>query len=271
VTTATADFAEALREYDVALTRMQGSHDRLLDRVAELQAESQRKNDLLAHRERMAVLGELAAGVAHEIRNPLGGIRLYLDLLARERGLEQHPTVGKIRGVVSRLDRVVHDVLTHSREVQVQRADTPLTYVVMEAVTLASQELPEGEIKLYVDCADGHANVDADLVARALLNLILNAAQAIRGRDDGREGGSVHICARIDKEEAVFEVRDDGPGIPAEMLHRLFTPFFTSKGGGTGLGLALCRRIAENHGGTIEAANHPDGGAKFTLKLPASG
>lgn len=261
------EFADALLQYDHALQRLQGSHDQLIARVAELQAEIQRKNDLLVHRERLAVLGELAAGVAHEIRNPLGGIRLYLDLLARECGLEQHPTIGKIRGVVGRLDRVVRDVLTHSKEVVAQTALVELSAVVMDAVSLASLELPEGEVTLRVDCEAGTAILDADLVTRALLNLIVNASQAIRARQDGKEGGAIQVTAGLRDDRAVFEVLDDGPGIAPDLQHRLFTPFFTSKGSGTGLGLALCRRIAEAHGGDIEAHNAPGGGARFVMTV----
>ncbi len=245
-------------------------HDALLDQIHQLQAELVLKDELLAQHEQMAVLGELAAGVAQEIRDPLGGIRHCLDLLARERGMQRNASIARIRGVVARLDRVVHDVLAHSRQVEANRALTPLTYVVMEAVNLAARELPEGEIKLYVDCGEGQADVDADLVARALLNLIVNAAQAIRGRKDGRKGGAVHVSAHIDDAVAEFEVRDDGPGIPADLLTRIFVPAFSSREGGTGLGLALCRRIADTHGGEIVASNNRQGGARFTLRIPGA-
>jgi signal transduction histidine kinase len=258
------DFQKVLHGYDVAVARMQASHDQLLAKVSELQAEIKRKNDMLAHRERMAVLGELAAGVAHEIRNPLGGIRLYVDLLAREQSLTEHPTVEKIQAVIGRLDRVVRDVLIHSRDIRPEPADTPLSHVIMEAVNLAARELPEGEVSLKVECGDGHARLDADLVSRLVLNLVLNAAQAIRGGD---RGGTVWIRARVQNGGAYIEVRDDGPGIEPARLPELFTPFFSSRSGGTGLGLALCRRIAEAHGGEITAANHPDGGALFRVTL----
>jgi len=264
------EFQQILDDYDIAVTRLQASHDQLLAKVSDLQAEIRRKNDLIAHHERMSVLGELAAGVAHEIRNPLGGIRLYIDLLSRELDIDSHPTVDKIRRVIGRLDRVVRDVLTHSRDLIPERAVTPLSAVVMEAVHLAAQELPESEIALNVDCGDGDVALDADLISRLILNLVLNAAQAIRGRMDGREGGSVFISARVTPDGATITVRDDGPGIEPAKLASLFTPFFSGKTGGTGLGLALCRRIAEAHGGSITAANHPAGGATFTVKLPSA-
>lgn len=268
-TAAPQDFSRLLAEYDLALARMQRSHDQLLGKVAELQGELQRKNDLLAHQSRMAMLGEIAAGVAHEIRNPLGGIRLYLDLLERETRTQGNPTLGKIRGVVARLDRVVRDVLTHSRELHADCQPQPFVNVVMEAVGLASLELGGSEISLAVDCAEGGASLDHDLVVRLLLNLILNAAQAIQQRDDGREGGCVLVRAGADAAGPYFAVEDDGPGIPPEQMQRLFTPFFSKKEGGTGLGLALCRRIAEAHRSQLRAENRAEGGARFELRLPA--
>lgn len=267
-TAAPQDFTRLLAEYDLALARMQRSHDQLLGKVAELQGELQRKNDLLAHQSRMAMLGEIAAGVAHEIRNPLGGIRLYLDLLEREVKAQGSPTIGKIRGVVARLDRVVRDVLTHSRELHADCQPQALMNVVMEAVGLASLELTGSDVALAVDCAEGTAALDHDLVVRLLLNLVLNAAQAIQQRDDGREGGRVMVRSGRDANGSYFAVEDDGPGIPAEQMQRLFTPFFSKKEGGTGLGLALCRRIAEAHRGELRAANRPEGGARFELRLP---
>lgn len=258
-----AEFAAMLAQYDEALQRISQSHDALLAKVAELQAEIARKNDLLAHRERLAALGEIAASVAHEIRNPLGGIRLYLDLLEDDVPDAGRTVLSKIRKAVGRLDRVVHNVLTHSREIRPEPALHPAVNVVMEAVGLASQELYESDIHLRVGVEDFDMEVDADLLVRLLLNLILNAAQVMQ--DDG---GCVEIYAMACDGIADLRVEDSGPGISDDSLDRMFTPFFSAKGGGTGLGLALCRRIAEAHGGSIEARNRKAGGACFRVRIP---
>ncbi len=258
-----ATFHELLAQYDLALARLGQSHDELLARVSELQSEVARKNDLLAHKERLAALGEVAAGVAHEIRNPLGGIRLYLDLLDRG-GLSADgvATVEKIRRVVSRLDRVVRDVLLHSRELQVQARSVSLCSVIMDAVNCATQELGDGGITLEVEVDEGQALLDPDLTARLVLNLLANAVQAMP------DGGTLRVLGRLTTESCIITVEDEGPGIAPERLGSLFSPFFTTKAGGTGLGLSLCRKIAHAQGGSIEAQNRPQGGARFVCRLP---
>ena len=259
-----SDFGQALAHYGRALGRAESSHHELLSKVRDLQAEIRRKNDLLAHRERLAVLGEISASVAHEIRNPLGGIRLYLDLLAREQALEENGTVRKIRRVVSRLDRVVCDVLSHSREISPRRQLVPVMTVVMDALDLAGEELGETGVALDVAVDDFSARLDADLIERLLLNLVLNASQALEN------DGTIYVRARRAGDDWVLTVEDDGPGIPPGRMDMLFTPFFSQRegGGGTGLGLSLCKRIAEAHGGEITAKNLPAGGASFRVSLP---
>lgn len=262
--TETADFAQILHQYDGALARVQTSHDALLHRVSELQSELQRKNDLLAHQQRLAVLGELAAGMAHEIRNPLGAIRLYLDLMERQGEQSRAGTIQKIRAVIARLDRVVRDVLSHSREVQLALRPTALSQLVMDAVNLAALESGDA-VSLRVEADDTSANLDADLVVRALLNLVLNSIQAVR---DQTAPGVVTVRAHGQDGRARITVEDNGPGIPPDQLPQLFTPFFTNKQAGTGLGLSTARRVAEAHGGSLSACNLPAGGARFTLELP---
>ncbi|MEE9311940.1 MAG: ATP-binding protein [Planctomycetota bacterium] len=259
-----SDFDTILADYDTALLKMQRQQNDLMSKVADLQEEITRKNDLLAHQSRMAMLGEVTASVAHEIRNPLGGIRLYLDLICREGGLTDSPNVGKVRGIISRLDRVVNDILHHSREIVPQRQPIALANVIMDAVSLAESELGAGSIKLRVDVDDSSANIDADLISQLLLNLIMNAAQILKQEDI--EEATVNISAKSESGRAVFSIQDNGPGIPKDQLDRLFTPFFSNKDGGTGLGLALCKRIVDAHRGSITAENtYP--GAKFVVSI----
>lgn len=257
------EFETILADYDSALLKMQHQQNDLLTKVVDLQEEVARKNDLLAHKSRMAMLGEVAASVAHEIRNPLGGIRLYIDLICREGGLTDSPNVSKIRGIVSRLDRVVKDILHHSKEIKPQLKETSLANVVMDAVSLADAELGNG-INLKVEVDSSRAMLDHDLISQLLLNLVMNAAQALSQATI--EEATVKIVASTANGLTVFSVQDNGPGIPENQLDRLFTPFFSNKDGGTGLGLALCKRIVDAHGGSIAVKNtHP--GAVFTVSM----
>ncbi|MCC6574053.1 MAG: hypothetical protein IT462_09690 [Planctomycetes bacterium] len=254
------DFQAVLTQYDAALGKLSRSQAELLQKVADLQGELARKNDLLAHKERMAVLGELSASIAHEIRNPLGGMRLYVDLLEREIG-RPNSSLDQIRRSIARLDRVVRDVLSSAKDITPQLKPGRFAAVVTEAMSLAQPELDAKQIHVDVNVAAFEASFDADLIVRLLLNLVLNAAQELE--TGGKIG--VHVAAAGKGTRLIVE--DNGPGVPADRLDKLFTPFFTTKETGTGLGLALCRRIAEAHGGNIRAENRPEGGARFIVEI----
>ena len=225
--------------------------------IGELQREIAEKDRRLAHKTRLEMLGRLSAGLAHEIRNPLGGIQLYAAMLRRDLAADPDKVriLDRILGAVGGLEKLVDDMLTFGSDAEPRRERRSLGAVVDEALALAGPALAEKGISVARRGEPAEADVDPALLVRVFLNLVLNACQAMPA------GGTLTIG--FDGRSVC--VRDTGPGIAPEMLERLFTPFVTSKAKGTGLGLAIARKIVEAHGGTLEAGN--DGGAVFTVRL----
>lgn len=260
------ELAAIVHAYNQVTEQLKQSHDRLNREVVRLREELEGKNQLLRRRERLAALGELAAGMAHEIRNPLAGIQLFASLL--ERDLQDRPeqvrVVRKIASGVSALEAIVTDILEFGRP-----RDAAPAQVQLDAILAAVGELALARSKgasLSIESASGLSLcTDPVLLQRALLNLTLNAMDAVAGREDGRVVVQVDSSSR---RELVISVRDNGPGIAGEHLDRIFNPFFTTKGSGTGLGLAIVHQIAEALGGSVQATNHAEGGAMFSLRLP---
>ena len=242
------EIARLLETFNQATEKLAGSYRR----IEELQTQLAAKDREIARKSRLETLGRMAATLAHEIRNPLGGIQLYAGMLRRD--LEHDPekvrTLDRVLGAVSSLDQLVEDMLVYGRDVELRKARRSLGDVVDDALALARVQ-----VDVRREGTPGDAEVDADALGRAFLNLILNAAQAARSA----------LVVRFEGRSVSFA--DDGPGIPAEVLEKLFTPFVTSKAKGTGLGLAIAHKIVEAHGGTIEARNAPGGGAVFTVRL----
>jgi PAS domain S-box-containing protein len=225
----------------------------------------------LARKERLAALGEMAAVLAHEIRNPLGGIQLYAGILGRSSSLseEEHGVVVKLSKGVTGLNKLVDDMLAFAREIVANRVTQDVRLPVEGAVEQASPELQAKNIILEKSGWNRplQAAVDGDLIRRAFLNLILNAVEAVE------DGGRVEISARFETSAhvryLVMEVRDDGRGLAGEDLDQVFNPFYTTKAKGTGLGLAVVSRIVAAHGGEVQAGDRPGGGARFVVRLPA--
>ena len=262
--------------YSEVTEKLQQSHAQLTRTVESLTQELGEKNRQLERKNRLAALGEMAAGLAHEIRNPLGGIQLYASLLTGD--LKDRPdslaVVGKIAAGVKRIDALVGQVLQFSREMRANVAPAALAEVVAQAVEYAGRTLADREVTCVVDGpASLAATVDPLLLGQAVLNLVLNAAEAMD------PGGTVTIAyepapakpgkpaAAGSPKQFTLWVQDTGPGIPADLLDKVFNPFFTTKDTGTGLGLAIVHRIVEAHDGTIAAANADGGGAKFEIKI----
>ena len=256
--------------YSEVMEKLQQSQEQLTEMVAGLQAELSEKNKLLERKERLAALGEMAAGMAHEIRNPLGGIQLYASLLAKD--VSAMPPslqlVHKISGGVRRLEGLVSQVLHFTRESQVSRAETDLAEIIATALELAEPKLIErgvevqlrGEARLIV-------RADEQLLGQAVLNLLLNGIEAME------IGGILFVQFAGATEEdgegrqVKLTIRDSGPGIPPAILDRIFNPFFTTKETGTGLGLSIVHRIVDAHDGTITVTNPPGGGACFEIRI----
>jgi len=255
--------------YSEVTEKLQESHDQLNSTVRKLQIELSEKNQQLERKNRLAALGEMAAGMAHEIRNPLGGIQLYASMLDKD--VADRPAsqalVRKISGGVKRLEGLVSQVLQFTREIAVNPVEMDLREAVDQSVDFAGASLQARHVNCNVI---GPATLpclgDSMLIGQAILNLVLNAAEAVDG------GGSVTVefrkpLAESDAKQFHLIVQDSGPGIPPHVLDRIFNPFFTTKDHGTGLGLAIVHRIVEAHEGSIVVTNPPTGGARFEIRI----
>jgi signal transduction histidine kinase len=263
------ELGRIIMAYSEVTERLQQSHDQLTQTVEALRSELSEKNRQLERRNRLAALGEMAAGMAHEIRNPLGGIQLYASMLAKDVADQPQSLelVKKISTGVKRLESLVSQVLHFTREVRPSIGEMDLAEVVRQSVELAQSTLSSRDVRCTTS-GPAHlpAQADATLIGQALLNLVLNAAEA------SGPGGEVWIdygppAAGSEARQFCVSVRDSGPGIEASIMDRIFNPFFTTKDTGTGLGLAIVHRIVEAHDGAVVARNHEDGGAVFEVRI----
>jgi len=224
----------------------------------------------LIQAEKMSSLGRMAAGVAHEINNPLGAILVYSHLLLEDTtdNQQQRETLLKVIRETTRCKEIVQELLGFSRTQQGKRRIHDLSQVVLATLDLVRpQPLFQNIVQdLETSTTPVRVEVDLNLLHQAIMNILINAAEAIEGV------GTISIRTWADEERRTANVRiaDSGPGIPSELLNQLFEPFFTTKdeGHGTGLGLSIVYHIVRQHGGTIEARNQTGGGAEFVISLP---
>jgi two-component system sensor histidine kinase HydH len=233
--------------------------------TARLGLRAQRQREETARRLHLASLGELAATVAHEIRNPLGAIRGYAQLAEEAAGGDAaRRAATTIREECARIDRTVDEVLGYARQSLPRRETFDLRAAADEALERRAIAAADRDVRLVRDYGDARVEVsaDRDQVIRLLGNLVDNALAA------SPSGGQVTVRLSGGRREAAIGVEDEGPGVPAGDRDRVFEPFFTRRAGGTGLGLALVRRIAEAHGGTVALRDGTRGGALFEVRLP---
>jgi signal transduction histidine kinase len=240
--------------------------DQVVHRAEEMMRRMQRQQREILRSEQLAALGQLAASVAHEVRNPLTGMKLLVEAAlrpARPQALSRED-LEVIRDEITRLDQTVQHFLDFARPAPLVRRVTDLREVVTRPVELVRARARQQQVEVRAELPDEPVNVDLDAgqLGTVVVNLLLNALDALP------RGGRVNVEVRANESECRLRVSDTGPGIPPELLPRLFTPFASGKATGTGLGLSLARRIVEEHGGTIEAANAAEGGACFTITLP---
>lgn len=220
---------------------------------------------------KLVAIGELAAGVAHEVRTPLGVLRSSAQLL--ERSLEAKDDEARellhlVGGEVDRIERVVSELLELGRPRELKREATLLGQLVFRAADFVEAQAREKGVSVRRRTSESDPEVlcDPDLVYQVALNLLVNAVQILPG------GGSVEIGLVPPHDgHAGFEVRDDGPGMTEETRARIFEPFFTRRDGGAGLGLTFVQRVVQEHRGRISVASAPGHGAAFTIELPLSG
>jgi signal transduction histidine kinase len=257
------ELGRIIMAYSEVTEKLQQSHDQLNRTVQHLRGELSEKNRLLERKNRLAALGEMAAGMAHEIRNPLGGIHLYASLLAKDVADRpaSHDLVAKISNGVKRLESIVSQVLQFSRDIQINPTCCDLAEIVRQTVELAAHENTR-----VIGPQSVPVVVDSLLVGQSLLNLALNAIEAMDHRGELR---IEYFTPPGDSDAKQFHliVRDTGPGIDSAVIDRIFNPFFTTKDSGTGLGLSIVHRVIEAHDGSIVASNGEDGGAKFEVRI----
>jgi signal transduction histidine kinase len=259
------DLEIVLAAWHTATDRLQKTHELLRDEVHRLSDELEIKNRELARKNRLADLGKMASHVAHEVRNGLAPITLYMGLL-RRRVVSDRGSVAimeKIDAGFTALEATVTDLLSFTSDRDPIWRSFGLRELIDEVCeSLAPQLMAQG-IESTIDVSPTILlTADRDMLRRAIVNLVFNALDAMR------DGGGLYITA-VDHPQAVeLEIADSGPGIDPQVCKRIFEPFFTTKSEGTGLGLPIVMRIAEAHGGSVEVKNCPEGGAAFTILLP---
>ncbi len=269
---------ELLRLFNDVGARLQDTHRKLESRVAELQRELGEAQERLRRSRALASLGEMAAGIAHEIRNPLASIALHAEVLAED--LSERPAqrelVEKISRATARLDSIVRDVLRFARDMRLEVRRVPLREPVVAAIEACEASLAAAgirpELALPVDL---EVSADPGLLAQAVSNVVRNAVEAMEGTAAGArtlrvEGLRSHRLSVDGRRQgvALLRVTDAGPGVPADAIEHLFNPFFTTRAEGTGLGLAIVHRIVDAHGGGVSIRNLARGACvEFVLPL----
>jgi signal transduction histidine kinase len=234
-------------------------------------------------RDRLASLGEMAAGIAHELKNPLAGIEVMAGLLKRQVGdsADAQSLLADIISEAKLANAIVVEMLEFVRPIRLQVERIGVGDIVRQAVTLAESHAARGDVKIGLDVPESQPLIDGDpyQLCQVFTNLLTNAFEALGGR------GSIAVrvaVARVDQDPAfaadapgpseviIVDVADDGPGVPVEMRDRIFNPFFTTKPQGSGLGLPIVRKIVDAHDGRIDLASVPEHGTRFRVTLPVS-
>jgi nitrogen-specific signal transduction histidine kinase len=234
-------------------------------------------------RDRLASLGEMAAGIAHELKNPLAGIEVSAGLLRRQvpDSTAAQALLADIISEAKLANAIVVEMLEFVRPIRLQVENANITDVLHQALTLAESKTPRGSVSVRLDVPAGLPPIECDhyQLCQVFTNLIANAFEALEGK------GTIAIAASqgsIETDPAfggapqeptpivIVDVADDGPGVPAELNDRIFDPFFTTKPKGSGLGLGIVRKIVDAHDGRIDLSSSPTTGTRFRVTLPVS-
>ncbi len=238
---------------------------KLLNKTRKLEAEAQIAD-------RLAYVGTLASGLAHEIRNPLNAMSMNLQMLEEEvqeksfeGGDDFRELLQAIKGEIHRLERLVNNFLAYARPQKLTLTERDINTVVKEVITFLRAEIEQKQIEiiLNLDPYLPKVEVDDQHIKQAMMNILINAKQILR------EGGRIKITTKMGSEgKVIVEFEDSGPGMLPEMRDKIFDIFFSTRGGGTGLGLPIARKIVEFHGGSIELWSEQGKGTRFTISLP---
>jgi signal transduction histidine kinase len=224
----------------------------------------------LLQSEKMAAIGQLSAGLAHEVKNPLAGILGYAQLTRRS--LQNPEVIMKNIDVIERETRRCTDIISNlmrfARQERGERAPTDINVAVSRAIALVDHQLGLQNVAIRTNLQESLPPIscNANQLQQVVMNLLINAQQVMEPA-----GGKVHVSTRLSGSDVIIEVDDTGPGVPQDVRARIFDPFFTTKqaGQGTGLGLSVSYGLIRDHGGDIRVSDAPGGGARFTISLPA--
>ncbi len=215
--------------------------------------------------DRLRVMGELAAGMAHEIRNPLGSIELMVTLMQED---EDHKTdkrsaelLSRIRSSVDNMNHIVTNILLYTKDLHLERSEFAVEKLLTDAESIALNAIAKKQVLVEKNIAPTLLTADFELLKQSIANILINAAQAapVQGR--------IAVDTESKKDRLLIKIKDNGPGIPEEIKEKIFKPFFTTKTTGTGLGLAMVKRVIEAHTGNIFFQSDPKG-TLFNIEIP---
>ncbi|MBP7147974.1 MAG: HAMP domain-containing histidine kinase [Acidobacteria bacterium] len=235
----------------------------------EMAASIQRQLERMQRTEQMVLVGELAAGLAHEIKNPLAGMKVAVEVLSAEAGVpdEDRDVLRQMKVEVERLESLMKSFLSFARPPKPHPQEVDVNGVVRNALAFYVRTPRVGQVVPRIEVVQELRPLpptlaDPSQLQQVLLNLLLNAAEAMSS------GGTLTVRTLVDQDAIRIDVADTGRGFDPQQAEKMFQPFFTTKPRGTGLGLAICRQLIEQQSGTIAAAPNPGGGALFTVRLP---
>ena len=261
-------------DLDHRINGLQGEFGEVADSFNEMAASLKAQMQEMQRTEQLKVCGEMAAGLAHEIRNPLAGIKVSMEVLLADLQLEERDklVLSKVIEEIRHIELLMKNFLNFARPVAAQPTMVDINQLLAKTVDFINNHpsfsAPDARRKIVQELAPDlpHTSVDPQQLKQVFLNLFLNAADALA------DGGTITLKTRHDAQtqKIVIQLQDTGKGIPAELVDKVFQPFFTTKVKGTGLGLAVSKRLVEDNGGSIRVENNVAGGVTFTITLPAN-
>jgi PAS domain S-box-containing protein len=227
---------------------------------------------LLTIQDKMASLGRVAAGIAHEIRNPLSGINIYLNTLKKlhhqdgsEEKVEQ--ILKNIQSASIRIESVIRRVMDFAKPSEPKLTLIDINEPLTDAINLTAVTMRKSGINIETFLSNElpRSYADKNLIEEMVLNLLNNAAEAMKTMEAGK---NIAVASFVEDDHIIIQVSDSGPGVPQEIRDKILDPYFTTKHEGTGIGLSLCHRIITDHGGSLTVSNSEFGGAEFRIKIP---
>ncbi|WP_321371910.1 response regulator [uncultured Desulfuromusa sp.] len=255
-----------LKEREMLQGEIQRWNLKLEDRVREKSTELEQAHKEIVQAEKLATLGHISAGMAHEIRNPLNSINLFAQILLSNEGLDEENKnyVSKITQEVERIDDILVQMLASDHDEKTTQKPLDIADVIEKVLRECQLKIDRQKVTLKLDIDRSTPSIHADFleIEQIFTNLVANALYEMP------EGGTLTLFLRSDEDNIYAGVSDTGPGIPKDNISRIFDPFFTTKEKGTGFGLSVVLRIIKSYGGKIKVENLPDSGAGFLIELP---